>query len=122
MILFVEDDDTLRMGAVSALETLGYSVLAAPNGEAALELYRVHRADIDVIVSDVLMPKMDGRGLYDAVRQYDTTVRFVFSTGQGVRAAEVLGVLGSEVPLLAKPWTLGALTRAIGRAVNTASC
>jgi DNA-binding response OmpR family regulator len=117
-ILFVEDDDTLRAGVVSALGALGYDVLAAPDGEVALDLFRTHRSEIDVIVSDVLMPKLDGRGLYDAVREESTTVRFVFSTGQGARAAEVLGALGSDVPLLAKPWTLGELMRAIGRALS----
>jgi len=120
-ILFVDDDATLREAVVSTLETGGYRVWAASDGQAALELYRAHRSEIDVIVSDVLMPKLDGRGLYDAVRQQDPTVRFVFSTGEGVRAAALLETLEADVPILAKPWTLGAFMRAIGTSTQSAA-
>jgi len=120
-ILFVDDDATLCEAVVSTLETGGYRVLAASDGQAALELYRAHRSEIDVIVSDVLMAKLDGRGLYDAVRQQDPTVPFVFSTGEGVRAAALLETLDADVPILAKPWTLGAFMRAIGTTTKSAT-
>ena len=119
-ILFVGNDETLLAGATIALEALGYTVYSAHDGETALELYEAHRGEIDVIVSDVLMPRMDGRELYHAVRRNDRTTRFVFSTGHGVLAAEIVGGLDSDVSLLAKPWTLGQLTRAIAGAVHTA--
>lgn len=120
MILLVEDDDTLRAGAVSALEALGYSVLAAPNEQTAIELYQAHRPEIDVIVSDVLPPDRGCCAINDAVRRDGTTVRLVFPCGEGVRAADVMGELGSDVPLLTEPWRLGEIMRAVGVSVRAA--
>jgi two-component system cell cycle sensor histidine kinase/response regulator CckA len=120
-ILFVDDDRTLLLGAKSALQSIGYTVHTATDGEQALAVYEAHRREIDIVVSDVVMPNMDGRELYEAIRSNNQTVRFVFSTGHGVLAAEILGGLDSDVPLLSKPWTLGQLTRAVAEAMNTAT-
>lgn len=120
-ILVVDDDEALLEVMATVLEASGYSVLSAHDGVSALEMYESHAGDIDVVVSDVAMPRMNGRQLYDTLVPKDSTTRFVFSTGDRVLAAEILGELGSEVPLLSKPWTIGQLTRAIAEAMRNAS-
>ncbi len=104
-ILVADDLAALRRVAQRMLERLGYRVLVAADGEEALALFRAHRGEIDLIVSDLSMPRLGGLELYRAVRREDGRVRFLFSSGYTPAEA------GADpepvsVPFLLKPWTV----------------
>lgn len=80
-ILLVEDEDAVRMFATRALKNKGYEVLEAANGEAALDVINSTDAHIDLIVTDVVMPGMDGHTLVQFVRQEMPEVKVIFISG-----------------------------------------
>ncbi|MDH3335762.1 MAG: PAS domain-containing protein, partial [Rhodospirillaceae bacterium] len=80
-ILLVEDEDAVRMFATRALKNKGYDVLEAANGEAALDVINSNETRIDLIVTDVVMPGMDGHTLVQFVRQEMPDVKVIFISG-----------------------------------------
>lgn len=105
-ILLAEDDDALRRLAQRMLEGLGYRVIAATDGEQALVLYDAHEDEIDLILSDMEMPKRSGGELYRAVRARNARVKFVLASACTVDEVRKRSDLGSGVPFIQKPWTL----------------
>ena len=80
-ILVVEDEEMLRNLVSVLLESKGYSVLEAEDGLKALEVYRAQRANIALVVSDMGLPKLDGRGLFARLREIDPAVKVIFASG-----------------------------------------
>ena len=80
-VLLVEDEDPVRLFSARALRNKGYKVIEAKSGEAALEV--IHRAteQIDLLVTDVVMPRMDGPGLIREVRQTHPDMKVIFISG-----------------------------------------
>jgi CheY-like chemotaxis protein len=109
-VLIVEDEEGLRRVAQRALERVGYRVLTAPDGLEALEVYRAHAGDIDLIITDVVMPKLGGIALYRALRQEGVTVQFLFTSGYAAHEITRGDVPEGDLALLQKPWTLADLT------------
>jgi PAS domain S-box-containing protein len=105
-VLVVEDDHQLRRSAKRILEEAGYQVLTAADGLEALEALR-QTTGVRVVFSDLVMPRLGGRALYDAARREGQTVPFLFASGYSDldRAAG----LDPSVPLLHKPWTTAEL-------------
>ncbi len=105
-VLVVEDDHQLRRSAKRILEEAGYQVLTAADGLEALEALR-QTTGVRLVFSDLVMPRLGGRALYDAARREAHTVPFLFASGyaDGDRAAG----LDPSVPLLHKPWTTSDL-------------
>lgn len=112
-VLLAEDNPALRRAAQRALERLGYRVLVAADGEQALMLYREHESDIDLILSDVVMPKMGGGSLYRAVRAENGAVRFLMVSGYAPDDVSERGGVDPTVPFMQKPWTLAQLARRV---------
>jgi CheY-like chemotaxis protein len=117
-ILLVEDKDELRGTTRRVLERLGYEVLEAADGEAALEMYGAHRARIALILSDVLMPKVGGPELYRAIRAHDPAARFLFTSGFTEGDIEQRSLLQPGVRFVAKPWTISDLARQVRGALD----
>ncbi|MFQ6045335.1 MAG: transporter substrate-binding domain-containing protein [Gemmatimonadales bacterium] len=117
-IVLVEDEPLLRRTGQRVLERLGYSVLVAGDGEEALRLYRERGGEIDLIISDVVMPKLGGRGLFDAVRRMDKHVPFLFSTGYSDRDIEGQARLPRQAPVLRKPWTIEEIASSVREALT----
>jgi len=109
-VLLVEDEEGLRRVAQRALERVGYRVLTAPDGLEALDVYRAHAGDIDLIITDVVMPKLGGIALYRALRQEGVTVQFLFTSGYAAHEITRGDVPEGDLALLQKPWTLADLT------------
>lgn len=107
-ILLAEDDEAVRSIAREALERAGYDVLAAADGAAALALADAHPGSIDLLVTDVIMPGMNGRELADQLgaRRPGTPVLFASGYTDNVLAAQ----LAPGVALLDKPFTPALLT------------
>ncbi len=108
-ILVAEDEEPLRRAARRALESFGYQVLVAADGADALRVFKESKADIDLIISDLSMPKLSGLELYRRVRQEAEGVKFLFSTGYA--GSDFAERLDQEVGVqtLQKPWTLTEL-------------
>ncbi|WP_370930894.1 ATP-binding protein [Bartonella sp. DGB1] len=79
-ILYAEDEDTVRMGAVRILKSRGYNLLEARSGAEALEILRNNNS-VDLIISDVVMPEMDGATLLNEVQKLNINVPFIFVSG-----------------------------------------
>lgn len=105
-ILLAEDERAIRRATKRALEAHGYNVLLAEDGEEAIEVFQAHESEIDLVISDLVMPKLGGRQLYDALRQEGTTVPVIFASGYSAREVEESATLKPNVPFLHKPWTL----------------
>ena len=104
-ILVVEDDDQLRRSAKRILEDAGYQVMTAADGQEALEVLRHQGPSIDLVLSDLVMPRLGGRALYDALRREGRTARFLFASGYSDPEGRGGPRLDPELPFLQKPWT-----------------
>jgi PAS domain S-box-containing protein len=108
-ILVAEDEDAIRRTIKRALEGQGYRVLLAADGEEALSLFLESEHEIDMIISDVIMPKMGGLQLYDVLQSQGKQVPFLFTSGYATTDASDEGIPNLSVPVLHKPWTLADL-------------
>jgi signal transduction histidine kinase/CheY-like chemotaxis protein len=112
-VLLVEDDAMVRGVISRALESAGMTVLVADGGEEALALARAHEGPIDVLVTDVVMARMDGRELASRLAYERSGIRVLFISGYS-RDAEG-GVAEDGVDLLGKPFTSTAVVDRVAR-------
>ena len=112
-ILLVEDEEGLRRVAQRALEKVGYKVLTAADGLEALEIYHRRSHEIDLIITDVVMPKLGGIALYRTLRQDGHAPRFLFTSGYAAHEVMRGDVPEADLQLLQKPWTLADLTHRV---------
>jgi signal transduction histidine kinase len=121
-ILVVDDDATVRGLVVAILEPLGYRVAAASNGGEALKLYNAAPV-IDLLLTDVVMPGMNGRALADAIIARQPSVKVVFMSGYPHDAIAHHGILDPGVVLIQKPLTgtvlAGTVREVLDRAGKT---
>jgi CheY-like chemotaxis protein len=110
-ILLVEDEVAVRMVTVLALQSLGYTVLEAQGGEAAIQMMTEHPGEVDLLLSDVVMPEMSGRTLAETLAAQHPELKVLFVSGYTDDAIVRHGVLQAEVAFLQKPFTMGALAR-----------
>jgi two-component system cell cycle sensor histidine kinase/response regulator CckA len=108
-ILLVEDEDAVRLFSARALRNKGYQVLEARSGEAALEITNEHLNDINLIISDVVMPKMDGPTMIKEVRTRRADIPVIFISGYAEDAFRRRVDTGEEAHFLLKPFTLKQL-------------
>ncbi len=106
-ILIAEDEERIRVSAKRILEYYGYRVVVAPDGQAALEL--LDSTAVDLVVSDIVMPRLNGAQLYEAVRRKGNKVSFLFTSGYVGREGRSDAILAPDVPFLPKPWTVDEL-------------
>ncbi|MBB4076181.1 two-component system cell cycle sensor histidine kinase/response regulator CckA [Bartonella fuyuanensis] len=108
-ILLVEDEDAVRMGGVKALQMRGYTVLEAASGVEALSLLEEKKETINIIVSDVVMPEMDGPTLLKEVRKKYPDIKFLFVSGYAKDAFAKNLPQDAVFGFLSKPFTLKQL-------------
>ena len=118
-ILLVEDEAPLLALSATALRRLNYSILTAPGPEDALRLAREHQGPIDLLVSDVVMPRMNGGDLAEAVRALRPDIPCLFVSGYPADVIANRGVLQDGVHFLQKPYSLDDLGRKIHLAVTS---
>ena len=116
----MEDEEGVRHLAKHALQSRGYLVLEAADGDAALRLVREHSGRIDLLVSDVVMPRMSGRELRDQVVTMSPTTRVIFTSGYTDDAIVRHGVLKAESDFLQKPFTIHGLLRKVREVLDRA--
>ncbi|MBC8018141.1 MAG: response regulator, partial [Verrucomicrobia bacterium] len=102
-LLVVEDDPAVRYLVESVLKAFGYRVLMAENGEEAIELFHKHRQRIGLALIDVIMPKMNGKQLCEALRQQSPHLKVLFLSGYTADLIKDKGILVEGVDILMKP-------------------
>ena len=117
-VLLVEDDEQLRRLTHRALATQGYVVLEADRGRLALDIARRHNGPIDLLLTDLVMPDINGRKLADALRAARPGLRVLFMSGYPDSAIVNHGMLEAGVAYLAKPFTTDAVARKVREVLN----
>jgi len=108
-ILIVEDEPDVSEFARDALVLYGYTVLSATSPNEALAIARRHRDDIDVVLTDVVMPGMSGRELATRIAEICPRARVAYMSGYTEDAIVRRGVHSAEIPFIAKPFTADSL-------------
>ena len=80
-ILVVDDEEPLRMLEETILTSFGYEVIAASSGSQAVEIFRARHSEIDLVLTDLVMPGMNGRELMERLRRIDPDIRVILATG-----------------------------------------
>ena len=117
-VLVVEDNPAVRAVTVRMLARLGYQVLEAEGGEAALALVDRHEGRIDLLLSDIVMPQMDGADVADAVSARAPGIAVVFMSGHTERSIREHRPLPEDARLVEKPLILAALATAVREALD----
>jgi PAS domain S-box-containing protein len=118
-VLLVEDADSLREMIHELLEGNGYRVLAAADPTAALELAEGHAGPIHLLLTDVVMPRMNGRELARKIKALRPDVRILYMSGYSEDAIAHRGVLEAGAALITKPFTQESLARKLREALSS---
>jgi signal transduction histidine kinase len=119
-ILIVDDEDTVRNTISLMLKNLGYQVYLASSGMEAIEMYQRHKAEIDLIILDIIMPQMDGQQTYIQIMRINPDVKVLICSGysQHNSIKEMLldeGVVG----FMRKPVEIAQLSQVVREALDT---
>jgi signal transduction histidine kinase len=117
-ILLAEDHDGLRDTAQEMLQGLGYHILVACDGRAAVELFKSKSHQIDLVVMDVVMPLLSGPDAYLEMSLHRPGVQVIFTTGYTPEAASLISLVGKGASILQKPYSLASLSRMIRGALE----
>ncbi|HEX6306801.1 MAG TPA: PAS domain S-box protein [Longimicrobiales bacterium] len=117
-LLVVEDDVSVRRLAVLALRAHGYRVIEASNGAEALRVLAGRENEIDLVVTDVVMPVMGGRQLVEALKPLRTDMRVLYVSGYTDDAVIRHGVQRADVAFLQKPYTPQSLAEKVRRVLD----
>ena len=120
-ILLVEDDPQLRQLASSVLAHCGYKVLVAGGPEEGLAICRSNQRDIRLLITDVIMPRMNGRQLAEQILQISPNVRVLYISGYTNNAIVHYGVLDPGLWFLPKPFTLSALIAKVREVLDSST-
>ncbi len=120
-LLVVEDDSVIREMIVGILRQYGYTVLEAADGLQALQSLEAHCAKVDLLLTDVVMPQMDGKTLADQVRQNCPQIKIIFTSGYPGDTIARRGVLDSGLTFMQKPFSPTALLKKIRQLLDEPS-
>jgi two-component system cell cycle sensor histidine kinase/response regulator CckA len=120
-ILVAEDDPQVRVLVAGMLEELGYSCLPASNGIEALRLAEGYPGQIDLLLSDVVMPGIGGKELYDRLRVERPELAVLFMSGYA-RDGLAIEVIGARVGMIEKPFSAAELRRCLAGCLASTGC
>jgi len=118
-ILLVEDEENLRRLARQYLENQGYNVIDAPDGSNAIQISQAHKGPIHLLLTDVIMPGMNGRELANKVSPTRPEMRVLYMSGYTENHIGHNGTLDEGITLLQKPFTLPALKAKVREMLDT---
>ena len=118
-VLLVEDEEAVRRGGKRMLETRGYTVHEAASGVEALDIVEELNGDIDIVVSDVVMPEMDGPTLLRELRKEYPDLKFIFVSGYAENAFAKNLPEDAKFGFLPKPFSLKQLATAVKEIVES---
>jgi len=117
-VMLVEDEDPVRIFGARALRNKGYKVLEAKSGEAALELIQTADGAIDLLITDVVMPHMDGPALIREVREIHPDMKVIFISGYTEDAFRQRLDSNSDIHFLPKPFSLKQLATKVKEVIS----
>ncbi|MGC1453862.1 MAG: PAS domain S-box protein [Nitrospirota bacterium] len=112
-ILVAEDDETVRNFITTILTQFGYSVIQAENGEDAVKKFMANRGAIKLLLLDVMMPKKNGKEVYDKIRIFEPGIRTLFLSGYSADIMSQKGLLEKGLNFLFKPVPMNDLLRKV---------
>ena len=118
-ILLVEDDETLLEVAQQILEGLGYHVIATENPVTALSIATAKDERIDLLLTDVIMPKLNGRELAEQIQKIQPQLKILYISGYAADVISTRGLLSKDVQLLQKPFSSVALALKIREVLDS---
>jgi len=117
-VLLVEDDESLRRLAGAILKKQGYRVIEASSGVEALDICRRRSGDIDLVLSDLVMPEMTGQQLTSELRRIYPEMKVVLMSGYAERTMVNQIAADPDIQLVSKPFTTNTLTTALDKALR----
>jgi PAS domain S-box-containing protein len=117
-VLLVEDEASVREVTELALRHHGYVVLSATCGKEALHIAAEHECDLTLLLTDVVMPGMNGRQLADVLKSKCPSLKVLYMSGYTTDAAVRYGILEGESNLLQKPFTPGVLAAKVREVID----
>jgi PAS domain S-box-containing protein len=117
-ILLVDDEEIIRQMVGTMLEMFGFKVLLAADGLAALDLYRLHSSEIDCVLLDLTMPKMDGEQTLFQLRQLNPQLRVIMSSGFGEQDISDKLLSKGVAAFIQKPYQMQQLEETIRRVLT----
>jgi PAS domain S-box-containing protein len=120
-LLLVEDEESLRESLRDYLDTLGYTVLAAESGQQALALVGAYDGRIDLVITDVVMPKVNGRELSEILLRQRPGLKTLFMSGYPSDPTLRHGVAEDSVAFLQKPFSMSTLGRKVRELIGSAT-
>jgi len=120
-VLLVEDEDPVRKFGARALRNKGYKVIEAESGEAALEVIRNAAEQVDLLITDVVMPRLDGPGLVREVREIRSDIKVIFISGYAEDAFRQRLDSDSDIDFLSKPFSLKQLATKVKDVIGGSS-
>ena len=121
MVLVVEDDDQVRAVIVRTLLGLGYETLEASSGRQALDVLARPAKPIDLVLTDVVMPRMGGMALYRELRKAGSPIRVLLMSGHTAEDLDHLDDPLSGAGFLHKPWSMTDLLRRVREVLDDRS-
>ena len=118
-VLVVEDDPSVRTLAVSILRKAGFNVLSSENVDEAVSLSAVHKGEIDLVLTDVIMPGMKGPEVYKAIHRLHPLSKVLYMSGYSDNLVAHHGVLMQGISLLQKPFTANDLLNKVHQVLDT---
>ncbi len=117
-ILLIDDEEVIRDLGKEVLETLGYNVLVAIDGAEALEIYERDKARIDLVILDIVMPRVGGKKTFAALKTIQPSVRVILSSGYSINgeAQDILSA-GAQA-FIQKPYRIDELSAVIRRVLD----
>ncbi len=118
-ILIVEDEEVVRSLTVRMLQTLGYRTMQAAHGHEALDVCRTFKEPIDLVLTDMIMPHMNGKQFIEQLWKTRQDFKVLFVSGYSSSDTVDGKVIGEDTPLIQKPFTREALGRKIREMLDT---
>ncbi len=112
-ILFVEDEGLVRSFGIRVLKRLGYNVISASDGEEALNFAREHEEKIHLLLTDLVMPNIDGKELAKKLKEERPNIKVLYVSGYSSEITMQHGVLSDETNFLQKPFTIENLAQKV---------
>jgi CheY-like chemotaxis protein len=117
-ILLVDDEPMVRELGTEILRSYGYRIIDAADGLEALEIYESKRAEIDLVILDLLMPKISGKETFERLRQMDSTVAILICSGYSAREDDSNPLISKDIPLVHKPFQPERLVHAVRQVLD----
>jgi len=112
-ILFVEDDDEVRKFMCEALKSLKYNIIDAPNGLEALKIVKQNNINLDMLITDVIMPEMGGKELAEEIVKHFPGIKVLFTSGYTDNHIVRSGKLAEGINFLLKPFSIKDISKKI---------